>query len=85
MHWQIGNLLSSSTIHLSKCNVPFRELKNKSTGIDIIVPEYQIIPGKIVNTVLYHVIVITRLFYFKTRQHKESDLVQFAVSICKSI
>ena len=33
------------------------------------------------NTVLYHIIVITRLFYFKTRQHKESDLVQFAVSI----
>ena len=57
-----------------------RELKNKSTGIDIIVPEYQIIPGKIINTVLYHIIVITRLFYFKTRQHKESDLVQFAVS-----
>lgn len=58
----------------------YRELKNKSTGIDIIVPEYQIIPGKIINTVLYHIIVITRLFYFKTRQHKESDLVQFAVS-----
>ena len=58
----------------------YRELKNKSTGIDIIVPEYQVIPGKIVNTVLYHIIVITRLFYFKTRQHKDSDLVQFAVS-----
>jgi hypothetical protein len=64
-----------------KYHIPCRELKNKSTGIDIIVPEFQVIPGKLVNTVLYHVIVITRLFYFKSRQHKESDLVQFVVSI----
>jgi len=31
---------------------------------------------------MYHVIVVTQLFYFKTpNKHKESDVVQFMVSV----
>lgn len=31
---------------------------------------------------MYHVIVVTQLFYFKTpSKHKESDIVQFMVGI----
>ncbi|XP_031570024.1 transcription initiation factor TFIID subunit 7-like [Actinia tenebrosa] len=55
-----------------------RELKNKNTGIDIYVPKYDTIPGHLGSTVMYHVIVVTRLFYFKSQtKYKESDVVQF--------
>ena len=57
------------------------ELKNKATGIDIIVPRYEHIPGSFGGSVVYHVIVVTELFYFKTPgRHKESDVIQFMVS-----
>jgi hypothetical protein len=56
------------------------ELKNKSTGVDIYVPRYDVIPGHLGGTVMYHVIVVSRLFYFKTQgKYKESDVVQFMV------
>lgn len=59
----------------------FSELKNKNTGIDIYVPKYDTIPGHLGGTVMYHVIVVTRLFYFKSNsKYKESDVVQFMVS-----
>lgn len=58
------------------------ELKNKNTGIDIYVPKYETIPGHLGGTVIYHIIVVTRLFYFKSNsKYKESDVVQFMVSI----
>ncbi|XP_048590412.1 HCLS1-binding protein 3 [Nematostella vectensis] len=57
-----------------------RELRNKATGIDIYVPRHETISGTLGGTVLYHVIVVTRLFYFKTPgKHKESDIVQFMI------
>lgn len=57
-----------------------RELKNKATGIDIRVPQHEHISGPLGGNVLYHVIVVTRLFYFKTPgKHKESDVVQFMI------
>ena len=58
-----------------------RELKNKATGVDILVPQYEHIPGPFGGSVDYHIIVVTQLFYFKTPpKHKESDIVQFMVS-----
>lgn len=57
-----------------------RELKNKITGIDLYVSDYQEIPHKIRNTYLYHVIAVTNLFYYKSSEHKQSDVVQFMVS-----
>ncbi|XP_057309379.1 HCLS1-binding protein 3-like [Hydractinia symbiolongicarpus] len=57
-----------------------RELKNKATGIDLYVSDYQEIPHRLKNTFLYHVIVVTNLFYYKDREHRESDVVQFMVS-----
>jgi len=57
-----------------------RELKNRATGIDIRVPQREHVSGPFGGSVLYHVIVVTRLFYFKTPgKHKESDVVQFMI------
>lgn len=57
-----------------------RELKNRATGIDIRVPQHEQVSGPFGGSVLYHVIVVTRLFYFKTpSKHKESDVVQFMI------
>lgn len=59
----------------------YRELKNRATGIDVFVPQYEHISGSFGGSVLYNVIVVTRLFYFKIpSKHKESDVVQFMVS-----
>ncbi|KAK2553487.1 HCLS1-binding protein 3 [Acropora cervicornis] len=59
----------------------YRELKNRATGIDIFVPQYEHISGSFGGSVLYNVIVVTRLFYFKIpSKHKESDVVQFMLT-----
>lgn len=57
--------------------VTYRKLKNK-TGIDINVPSYQQTSSPR-NVKDYHVVVITRLAYFKLPQHSEEDVVQFMV------
>ena len=45
-------------------------------------PQYEHISGTFGGAVMYHVIVVTQLFYFKTpNKHKESDVVQFMVSV----
>ena len=59
-------------------------MKNKVTGLDLAVSNYEDVPGAFGGTiggsVLYHIIVVTKLFYFKTPgKHKESDVVQFMV------
>ncbi|KXJ05900.1 HCLS1-binding protein 3 isoform X2 [Exaiptasia diaphana] len=65
---------------MANVTITSRELKNKHTGIDIYVPKHETIPGHLGGTVLYHVIVVTRLFYFKTQgKYKESDVVQFMI------
>ncbi|XP_077863299.1 uncharacterized protein LOC144346423 [Saccoglossus kowalevskii] len=56
-----------------------RELRNEDTGIDITVPTYKEIPGLLSTTAEYHVIVISKLSYFKTPKHKDNDIVQFMV------
>ena len=58
-----------------------RELKNKVTGIDLMVPDFVEKVGKLSRSAVYNVIVITRLFYYKSKGLKESDVVQFTVSI----
>eukprot|EP00112_Aurelia_sp_Birch-Aquarium-sp1_P008250 Seg1904.3 transcript_id=Seg1904.3/GoldUCD/mRNA.D3Y31 product="Vacuolar protein sorting-associated protein 37A" protein_id=Seg1904.3/GoldUCD/D3Y31 len=62
-----------------RINLPW-ELKNKVTGIDLMVPDYEEKAGRISKTATFNVIVITRLFYYKTPRHKESDVVQFLIS-----
>ncbi|XP_065652145.1 uncharacterized protein LOC101235144 isoform X2 [Hydra vulgaris] len=57
-----------------------REVKNKVTGLDLYVSDYQEIPHRIKSSFQYHVIVITNLFYYKRSDLKDSDVVQFMVS-----
>ena len=56
-----------------------RELKNKVTGIDLMVPEFTEKAGRFSKSAVFNVIVVTRLFYYKSHNHKESDVVQFMV------
>jgi len=52
------------------------------TGLDLSVPEYQEIRGKMMSGhVEYHIVVVTRLAAFKSAKHKPEDVVQFMVSV----
>lgn len=60
-----------------------RVLKNEKAGIDITIPEYKEVSGRLglSNEEEYNVIVITRLPHFKTEHHQPADVVQFMVNI----
>ncbi|XP_043932128.1 HCLS1-binding protein 3 [Protopterus annectens] len=59
----------------------FRQIQNVLTGIDVTVPEYQEIRGKMLSGhVEYQLVVVTRLSSFKSAKHKPEDVVQFAIS-----
>ena len=58
----------------------FREVKNKSTGIDLFIASHKEIPGLLSSTIEYHVVVVSTLPFFKGPKHRESDTVQFMVS-----
>ncbi|XP_074847428.1 HCLS1-binding protein 3 [Carettochelys insculpta] len=61
--------------------VTTRQVQNAHTGIDLSVPEYQEIHGKMMSGhVEYHIVVVTRLAAFKSAKHKPEDVVQFMVS-----
>lgn len=67
-----------------------RELKNK-TGVDVSVSSYDPAPSA-KQVKHYHVVVITKLPFFKLAGHSEDDLVHFMVSLlflhekkCKNI
>ncbi|XP_027311106.3 HCLS1-binding protein 3 isoform X1 [Anas platyrhynchos] len=61
--------------------VTTRQIQNKHTGLDLSVPEYQEIRGKMMSGhVEYHIVVVTRLAAFKSAKHKPEDVVQFMVS-----
>ncbi|CAM4542409.1 unnamed protein product [Caretta caretta] len=61
--------------------VTSREVQNAHTGIDLSVPEYQEIRGKMMSGhVEYHIVAVTRLAAFKSGKHKPEDVVQFMVS-----
>ncbi|KFV14407.1 HCLS1-binding protein 3, partial [Pterocles gutturalis] len=58
-----------------------RQIQNTHTGLDLSVPEYQEIRGKMMSGhVEYHIVVVTRLPAFKSAKHKPEDVVQFMVS-----
>ncbi|NWI26240.1 H1BP3 protein, partial [Sula dactylatra] len=58
-----------------------RQIQNAHTGLDLSVPEYQEIRGKMMSGhVEYHIVVVTRLAAFKSAKHKPEDVVQFMVS-----
>ncbi|XP_057876559.1 HCLS1-binding protein 3 [Melospiza georgiana] len=58
-----------------------RPIQNTHTGLDLSVPEYQEIRGKMMSGhVEYHIVVVTRLAAFKSAKHKPEDVVQFMVS-----
>ena len=44
------------------------------------VPDYVEKAGRLSKSAVYNVIIITRLFYYKPKGLKESDVVQFTVS-----
>ena len=55
-----------------------RELKNVKTGLDLSVTGYDAAPSaKQVKN--YHVVVITKLPFFKLPEHSEQDVVHFMV------
>ncbi|XP_054035866.1 HCLS1-binding protein 3 [Dryobates pubescens] len=61
--------------------VTTRQIQNTHTGLDLSVPEYQEIWGKMMSGhVEYHIVVVTRLAAFKSAKHKPEDVVQFMVS-----
>ncbi|XP_027496931.1 HCLS1-binding protein 3 isoform X2 [Corapipo altera] len=61
--------------------VTTRQIQNTHTGLDLSVPEYQEIRGKMMSGhVEYHIVVVTRLAAFKSTKHKPEDVVQFMVS-----
>ncbi|XP_017668641.1 PREDICTED: HCLS1-binding protein 3 isoform X2 [Lepidothrix coronata] len=61
--------------------VTTRQIQNTHTGLDLSVPEYQEIRGKMMSGhVEYHIVVVTRLAAFKSAKHKAEDVVQFMVS-----
>ncbi|NXI93345.1 H1BP3 protein, partial [Psophia crepitans] len=58
-----------------------RQIQNTHTGLDLSVPKYQEIHGKMMSGhVEYHIVVVTRLAAFKSAKHKPEDVVQFMVS-----
>ncbi|NWS99335.1 H1BP3 protein, partial [Mionectes macconnelli] len=58
-----------------------RQIQNVHTGLDLSVPEYQEIRGKMMSGhVEYHIVVVTRLAAFKSAKHRPEDVVQFMVS-----
>ncbi|XP_072263591.1 HCLS1-binding protein 3 [Pyxicephalus adspersus] len=59
----------------------FRQVQNVHTGLDMWVPEYQEIRGKMMTGhVEYQIIVVTTLPAFKSAKHRPEDVVQFVVS-----
>lgn len=59
----------------------YRSLQNDETGIDISVPRFQEEEAPLGGTsILYEISVLTRLDLFKTRLHRNEDVVQFSVS-----
>ncbi|RMC17178.1 hypothetical protein DUI87_05755 [Hirundo rustica rustica] len=58
--------------------VTTRQIQNTHTGLDLSVPQYQEIRGKMMSGhVEYHIVVVTRLAAFKSAKHKPEDVVQF--------
>ncbi|XP_034965880.2 HCLS1-binding protein 3 [Zootoca vivipara] len=61
--------------------VTTRPLQNTHTGIDLSVPEYQEIRGKMMSGhVEYNIVAVTQLPAFKSSKHKPEDIIQFMVS-----
>ncbi|XP_025900672.1 HCLS1-binding protein 3 [Nothoprocta perdicaria] len=58
-----------------------KQIQNTHTGLDLSVPDYQEVRGKMMSGhVEYHIVVVTRLAAFKSAKHKPEDVVQFMVS-----
>ncbi|KAM5163829.1 HCLS1-binding protein 3 [Mantella aurantiaca] len=58
-----------------------RQVQNAHTGLDMWVPEYQEIRGKMMTGhVEYQIIAVTTLPAFKSAKHRPEDVVQFVVS-----
>ncbi|NWI11285.1 H1BP3 protein, partial [Crypturellus soui] len=65
----------------SACPFLPRQIQNAHTGLDLSVPDYQEVRGKMMSGhVEYHIVVVTRLAAFKSGKHKPEDVVQFMVS-----
>ncbi|KAK3789972.1 hypothetical protein RRG08_012130 [Elysia crispata] len=64
---------------MPRATVASRELKNKDTGLDLFVPTYNEMKGRLSSTVYYQVVVVTNLPFFKTPSHKATDVVQLSL------
>ncbi|XP_078255459.1 HCLS1-binding protein 3 [Rhinoraja longicauda] len=66
---------------MSEGLITSRTIQNVTTGIDLSVPDYQEIHGKMMSGhVEYQIVVVTHLASFKSAKHKTKDVVQFVVS-----
>ncbi|KAJ7341483.1 hypothetical protein JRQ81_005633 [Phrynocephalus forsythii] len=61
--------------------VTTRPLENTHTGIDLSVPAFQVIRGKMLSGhAEYNIVVVAQLAAFKSAKHRPEDIVQFMVS-----
>ncbi|XP_043836099.1 HCLS1-binding protein 3 [Dromiciops gliroides] len=61
--------------------VASRQVQNTHTGLDLSVPTYQEVRGKMMSGhVEYQIVVVTWLPAFKSAKHRADDIVQFMVS-----
>uniref|UniRef100_A0A6J0SY03 HCLS1-binding protein 3 n=1 Tax=Pogona vitticeps TaxID=103695 RepID=A0A6J0SY03_9SAUR len=61
--------------------VTSRPLENTHTGVDLSVPAFQLIRGKMLSGhAEYNIVVVAQLAAFKSAKHKPEDIVQFMVS-----
>lgn len=61
-------------------SVTLRSLSNEETGIDISVPRFQEEEAPLGGiSILYEISVVTKLDLFKTRLHRNEDVVQFSI------
>ncbi|BFZ21565.1 hypothetical protein BsWGS_24604 [Bradybaena similaris] len=64
---------------MPRATITSRQLKNKDTGLDLIVSSYRETKGLMSSTVYYQVVLVSNLACFKTPSHKESDVVQYSI------
>lgn len=79
IYFPLRTLLVRLFTKMPVATVTVRKLKNQLSGLDLSIPTIKEIPGILVDTVEYHVLVVSNLSFFKLPQHKETDVVQFVI------
>lgn len=78
-HSSTDSTASAGNNTMPRATIASRQLKNKDTGLDLIVPSYRETKGLMSSTVYYQVVLVSNLACFKTPNHKESEVVQYSI------